>query len=162
MVYCTGPNPLGEQKTMDFPSLAECREWIAAHRSADLARSCGYTVYAGSHDYVLRDGDGFPVVLLTYSSVAPVPPQNGVKSDDRPANLSRKRKKPNPEKRHAAARKANADKAMLQTFVESDLSRFGHVTADTQSALQFQGYFWDGSKLRKCKKPLHVFSVSTG
>ena len=92
----------------------------------------------------------------------PIPPQNGAKSDDRPANLSRKRKKPNPEKRHAAARKANADKAMLQTFVESDLSRFGHVTADTQSALQFQGYFWDGSKLRKCKKPLHVFSVSTG
>lgn len=162
MVYCTGPNPLGEQKTMDFPSLAECREWIAAHRSADLARSCGYTVYAGSHDYVLRDGDGFPVVLLTYSRAAPVPPQNGAKSDDRPANLSRKRKKPNPEKRHAAARKANADKTLLQTFVESDLSRFGHVTADTQSALQFQGYFWDGSKLRKCKKPLHVFSVSTG
>lgn len=162
MVYCTGPNPLGEQKTMDFPSLAECREWIAAHRSADLARSCGYTVYAGSHDYVLRDGDGFPVVLLTYSRAAPVPPQNGAKSDDRPANLSRKRKKPNPEKRHEAARKANADKALLQTFVESDLSRFGHVTADTQSALQFQGYFWDGSKLRKCKKPLHVFSVSTG
>lgn len=162
MVYCTGPNPLGEQKTMDFPSLAECREWIAAHRSADLARSCGYTVYAGSHDYVLRDGDGFPVVLLTYSRAAPVPPQNGAKSDDRPANLSRKRKKPNPEKRHEAARKANADKALLQTFVESDLSRFGHVKADTQSALQFQGYFWDGSKLRKCKKPLHVFSVSTG
>lgn len=92
----------------------------------------------------------------------PIPPQNGAKSDDRPTNLSRKRKKPNPEKRHEAARKANADKALLQTFVESDLSRFGHVTADTQSALQFQGYFWDGSKLRKCKKPLHVFSVSTG
>lgn len=162
MVYCTGPNPLGEQKTMDFPSLAECREWIAAHRSADLARSCGYTVYAGSHDYVLRDGDGFPVVLLTYSRAAPVPPQNGAKSDDRPANLSRKRKKPNLQKRHEAAQKASADKALLQTFVESDLSRFGHVTEDTQSALQFQGYFWDGSKLRKCKKPLHVFSVSTG
>ena len=92
----------------------------------------------------------------------PIPPQNGAKSDDRPANLSRKRKKPNPEKRHEAAQKANADKALLQTFVESDLSRFGHVTAETQSALQFQGYFWDGSKLRKCKKPLHVFSVSTG
>ena len=92
----------------------------------------------------------------------PIPPQNGAKSDDRPANLSRKRKKPNPEKRHEAARKANADKALLQTFVESDLSRFGHVTAETQSALQFQGYFGDGSKLRKCKKPLHVFSVSTG
>lgn len=91
-----------------------------------------------------------------------LPPQNGAKSDDRPANLSRKRKKPNPEKRHEAARKANADKALLQTFVESDLSRFGHVTAETRSALQFQGYFWDGSKLRKCKKPLHVFSVSTG
>lgn len=91
-----------------------------------------------------------------------LPPQNGVKSDDRPANLSRKRKKPNPEKRNAAARKANADKALLQTFVESDLSSFGHVTAETRSALQFQGYFWDGSKLRKCKKPLHVFSVSTG
>ncbi len=162
MVYCTGPSPLGEQKTMDFPSLAECREWIAAHRSADLARSCGYTVYAGSHDYVLRDGDGFPVVLLTYSRAAPVPPQNGAKSDDRPANLSRKRKKPNLQKRHEAAQKASADKALLQTFVESDLSRFGHVTAETQSALQFQGYFWDGSKLRKCKKPLHVFSVSTG
>lgn len=162
MVYCTGPNPLGEQKTMDFPSLAECREWIAAHRSADLAHSCGYTVYAGSHDHVLRDGDGFPVVLLTSSRTAPVQPQNGAKSDDRPANLSRKRKKPNPEKRHAAAQKANADKALLQTFVESDLSRFGHVTVETQSALQFQGYFWDGSKLRKCKKPLHVFSVSTG
>lgn len=162
MVYCTGPSPLGEQKTMDFPSLAECREWIAAHRSADLARSCGYTVYAGSHDYVLRDGDGFPVVLLTYSRAAPAPPQNGAKSDDRPANLSRKRKKPNLQKRHEAAQKASADKALLQTFVESDLSRFGHVTAETQSALQFQGYFWDGSKLRKCKKPLHVFSVSTG
>lgn len=92
----------------------------------------------------------------------PIPPQNGAKSDDRPAVLSRKRKKPNPEKRHEAAQKASADKALLQTFVESDLSRFGHVTADTQSALQFQGYFWDGSKLRKCKKPLHVFSVSTG
>lgn len=92
----------------------------------------------------------------------PIPPQNGAKSDDRPANLSRKRKKPNPEKRHEAAQKANADKALLQTFVESDLSRFGHVTAETQSALQFQGYFWDGSKLRKCKKPLHVFSISTG
>ncbi len=72
MVYCTGPNPLGEQKTIDFPSLAACREWIAAHRSADLARSCGYTVYAGSHDYVLRDGDGFPVALLTHSRAAPI------------------------------------------------------------------------------------------
>lgn len=92
----------------------------------------------------------------------PIPPQNGAQSNDRHANLSRKRKKPNPEKRHAVARKASADKALLQTFVESDLSRFGHVTAGTQSALQFQGYFWDGSKLRKCKKPLHVFSVSTG
>lgn len=92
----------------------------------------------------------------------PIPPQNGAKSDDRPTNPSRKRKKPNPEKRHKTAQKASADKALLQTFVESDLSRFGHVTAETQSALQFQGYFWDGSKLRKCKKPLHVFSVSTG
>lgn len=92
----------------------------------------------------------------------PILPQNGAKSDDRPADSSRKRKKPNLQKRHEAARKANADKALLQTFVESDLSSFGHVTADTQSALQFQGYFWDGSKLRKCKKPLHVFSVSTG
>ena len=92
----------------------------------------------------------------------PILPQNGEKSDERPTNPSRKRKKPNLQKRHAAAQKANADKALLQTFVESDLSRFGHVTAETQSALQFQGYFWDGSKLRKCKKPLHVFSVSTG
>ena len=92
----------------------------------------------------------------------PIPPQNGATSDDRPANLSRKRKKPNMQKRHEAAQKASADKALLQTFVESDLSRFDHVTAGTQSALQFQGYFWDGSKLRKCKKPLHVFSVSTG
>lgn len=92
----------------------------------------------------------------------PIPPQNGAKSDDRPANLSRKRKKPNMQKRHEAAQKVSADKALLQTFVASDLSRFGHVTAETQSALQFQGYFWDGSKLRKCKKPLHVFSVSTG
>lgn len=92
----------------------------------------------------------------------PILPQNGAKSDERPTNPSRKRKKPNLQKRHEAARKANADKALLQTFVESDLSRFGHVTADTQSALQFQGYFWDGSKLRQCKKPLHVFSVSTG
>ena len=72
MVYCTGPNPLGEQKTMDFPSLAACREWIAAHRSADLAHSCGYTVYAGSHDHVLRDGDGFPVALLTASRAAAI------------------------------------------------------------------------------------------
>lgn len=93
---------------------------------------------------------------------SPIPPQNGAKSDDRPANLSHKRKKPNLQKRHETARKANADKALLQIFVESDLSRFGHVMAETQSALQFQGYFWDGSKLRKCKKPLHVFSVSTG
>lgn len=92
----------------------------------------------------------------------PILPQNGAKSDDRPTNPSRKRKKPNLQKRHEAAQKARADKALLQTFVESDLSRFGHVTADTQSALQFQGYFGDGSKLRKCKKPLHVFSVSTG
>ena len=92
----------------------------------------------------------------------PILPQNGAKSDERPTNPSRKRKKPNLQKRHEAARKANADKALLQTFVESDLSRFGHVTAGTQSALQFQGYFWDGSKLRKCKKPLHVFSLSTG
>lgn len=92
----------------------------------------------------------------------PIPPQNGAKSDNRPAAPSRKRKKPNLQKRHEAAQKANADKALLQTFVESDLSRFGHVTAGTQSALQFQGYFWDGSKLRKCKKPLHVFSVFTG
>ena len=92
----------------------------------------------------------------------PIPPQNGAKSDHRPANPSRKRKKPNMQKRHEAAQKTSADKAMLQSFVESDLSRFGHVTAETQSALQFQGYFWDGSKLRKCKKPLHVFSVSTG
>ena len=92
----------------------------------------------------------------------PIQPQNGAQSDDRPTNPSRKRKKPNLQKRHEAARKANADKALLQTFVESDLSSFGHVTAGTQSALQFQGYFWDGSKLRKCKKPLHVFSVSTG
>lgn len=72
MVYCTGPNPLGEQKTIDFPSLAACREWIAAHRSADLAHSCGYTVYAGSHDHVLRDGDGFPVALLTASRAAAI------------------------------------------------------------------------------------------
>ena len=72
MVYCTGPNPLGEQKTLDFPSLAACREWIEAHRSADLARSCGYTVYAGSHDCVLRDGDGFPVALLTASRAAAI------------------------------------------------------------------------------------------
>lgn len=92
----------------------------------------------------------------------PIPPQNGAKSDNRPANPSRKRKKPNTQKRHEAAQKTSADKAMLQSFVESDLSRFGHVTDKTQSALQFQGYFWDGSKLRKCKKPLHVFSVSTG
>ena len=92
----------------------------------------------------------------------PIPPQNGEKSDDRPADPSRKRKKPNLQKRHEAAQKANADKTLLQTFVEYDLSRFGHVTAETQSALQCQGYFWDGSKLRKCKKPLHVFSVSTG
>lgn len=92
----------------------------------------------------------------------PIPPQNGAKSDDNPTNPSRKRKKPNMQKRHEAAQKVSADKALLQTFVESDLARFGHVTADTQSALQFQGYFWDGSKLRKCKKPLHVFSVSTG
>ena len=114
------------------------------------------------------DGTPSPDEQLPENNVAhsefqpPIPPQNGAKSDDRPANLSRKRKKPNPEKRNAAARKANADKALLQTFVESDLSRFGHVMAETQSALQFQGYFWDGSKLRKCKKPLHVFSVSTG
>lgn len=92
----------------------------------------------------------------------PIPPENGEKFDNRPANPSHKRKNPNPEKRHEAAQKASADKALLQTFVESDLSRFGHVTAGTQSALQFQGYFWDGSKLRQCKKPLHVFSVSTG
>lgn len=92
----------------------------------------------------------------------PILPQNGAKSDERPTNPSRKRKKPNLQKRHEAAQKASADKALLQTFVESDLSSFGHVTADTQSALQFQGYFWDGSKLRTCKKPLHVFSVSTG
>lgn len=92
----------------------------------------------------------------------PIPPQNGAKSDDRPTNPSRKRKKPNLQKHHETAQKASADKSILQTFVESDLSRFGHVTAETQSALQFQGYFWDGSKLRKCKKPLHVFSVSTG
>lgn len=92
----------------------------------------------------------------------PIPPQNGAKSDDRPANLSRKRKKPNMQKRRESAQKTNADKTMLQSFVESDLSRFGHVTDKTQSALQFQGFFWDGSKLHKCKKPLHVFSVSTG
>lgn len=92
----------------------------------------------------------------------PILPQNGAKSDDRPTNPSHKRKKPNLQKRHETAQKASADKALLQTFVESNLSRFGHVTSDTQSALQFQGYFWDGSKLRKCKKPLHVFSVSTG
>lgn len=110
-----------------------------------------------SHDEQLPENNG------AHSEIQPpIPPQNGAKSDDRPANLSRKRKKPNLQKRHEAARKANADKALLQTFVESDLSRFGHVTADTQSALQFQGYFWDGSKLRQCKKPLHVFSVSTG
>ena len=92
----------------------------------------------------------------------PILPQNGAKSDERPTNPSRKRKKPNLQKRHEAAQKVSADKALLQTFVASDLFRFGHVTAETQSALQFQGYFWDGSKLRKCKKPLHVFSVSTG
>lgn len=110
-----------------------------------------------SHDEQLPENNG------AHSEFQPpIPPENVEKSDNRPANLSRKRKKPNPEKRHEAARKANADKAMLQSFVESDLSRFGHVTDKTQSALQFQGYFWDGSKLRKCKKPLHVFSVSTG
>ena len=110
-----------------------------------------------SHDKQLPENNG------AHSEFQPpILPQNGAKSDDRPADSSRKRKKPNPEKRHEAARKANADKALLQTFVESDFSRFGHVTAETQSALQFQGYFWDGSKLRKCKKPLHVFSVSTG
>lgn len=92
----------------------------------------------------------------------PIPPKNGAKSDDRPTNPSRKHKKPNLQKHHETAQKASADKSILQTFVESDLSRFGHVTSDTQSALQFQGYFWDGSKLRKCKKPLHVFYVSTG
>ena len=110
-----------------------------------------------SHDEQLPENNG------AHSEMQPpIPPQNGATSDDRPANLSRKRKKPNMQKRHEAAQKASADKALLQTFVESDLSRFGHVTAGTQSALQFQGYFWDGSKLRKCKKPLHVFSVSTG
>lgn len=110
-----------------------------------------------SHDEQLPENNGSHSELHP-----PIPPQNGAKSDERPTNPSRKRKKPNLQKRHEAARKANADKALLQTFVESDLSRFGHITADTQSALQFQGYFWDGSKLRKCKKPLHVFSVSTG
>lgn len=110
-----------------------------------------------SHDEQLPENNG------AHSEIQPpIPPQNGVKSDDRPADLSRKRKKPDMQKRHEAAQKASADKALLQTFVESELSSFGHVTADTQSALQFQGYFWDGSKLRKCKKPLHVFSVSTG
>lgn len=110
-----------------------------------------------SHDEQLPENNG------AHSEFQPpIPPQNGAKSDDRPTNPSRKRKKPNLQKRHEAAQKASADKALLQTFVESDLSRFGHVTAETQSALQFQGYFWDGSKLRTCKKPLHVFSVSTG
>lgn len=109
------------------------------------------------HDEQLPENNGAHSELQP-----PILPQNGAKSDDRPADSSRKRKKPNPEKRHEAAQKASADKALLQTFVESDLSRFGHVTAETRSALQFQGYFWDGSKLRKCKKPLHVFSVSTG
>ena len=110
-----------------------------------------------SHDEQLPENNG------AHSEFQPpIPPENVEKSDNRPANLSRKRKKPNPEKRHEAAQKTSADKAMLQSFVESDLSRFGHVTDKTQSALQFQGYFWDGSKLRKCKKPLHVFSVSTG
>lgn len=109
------------------------------------------------HDEQLPENNG------AHSEIQPpIPPQNGAKSDERTTNPSRKRKKPNLQKRHEAARKANADKALLQTFVESDLSSFGHVTADTQSALQFQGYFWDGSNLRKCKKPLHVFSVSTG
>ena len=91
-----------------------------------------------------------------------IPPKNGARSDDRPANPSNKRKKANLQKRHETVQKTSADKAMLQSFVESDLSRFGHVTDKTQSALQFQGYFWDGSKLRKCKKPLHIYSVSTG
>lgn len=110
-----------------------------------------------SHDEQLPENNG------AHSEIQPpILPQNGAKSDERPTNPSRKRKKPNLQKRHEAAQKASADKALLQTFVESDLSSFGHVTADTQSALQFQGYFWDGSKLRKCKKPLHVFSVSTG
>lgn len=110
-----------------------------------------------SHDEQLPENNG------AHSEIQPpIPPQNGAKSDDRPANLSRKRKKPNMQKRRESAQKTNADKTMLQSFVESDLSRFGHVTDKTQSALQFQGYFWDGSKLRKCKKPLHVFSVSTG
>lgn len=109
-----------------------------------------------SHDEQLPENNG------AHSEIQPpIPPQNGAKSDDRPANLSRKRKKPNMQKRRESAQKTNADKTMLQSFVESDLSRFGHVTDKTQSALQFQGYFWDGSKLRKCKKPLHVFSVST-
>lgn len=110
-----------------------------------------------SHDEQLPENNG------AHSEIQPpIPPQNGAKSDDRPANLSRKRKKPNMQKRRESAQKTNADKTMLQSFVESDLSRFGHVTDKTQSALQFQGYFWDGSTLRKCKKPLHVFSVSTG
>lgn len=110
-----------------------------------------------SHDEQLPENNG------AHSEIQPpIPPQNGAKSDNRPADPSRKHKKPNPEKRHEAAQKTNADKTMLQSFVESDLSRFGRVTGKTQSALQFQGYFWDGSKLRKCKKPLHVFSVSTG
>lgn len=110
-----------------------------------------------SHDEPLPENQG------AHSEIQPpVPPENGEKSDDRPTNPSHKRKKPNLQKRHETAQKASADKALLQTFVESDLSLFGHVTSDTQSALQFQGYFWDGSKLRKCKKPLHVFYVSTG
>lgn len=110
-----------------------------------------------SHDEQLPENNGAQSEIQP-----PIPPQNGAKPDNRPANPSRKRKKPNMQKRRESAQKTNADKTMLQSFVESDLSRFGRVTGKTQSALQFQGYFWDGSKLRKCKKPLHVFSVSTG
>ncbi len=109
-----------------------------------------------SHDEQLPENNG------AQSDVQPtILPQNGAQSTNQPANPSRKRKKPNPEKHRTMRKKNAADKTMLQTFIESDLSRFGHVTAETQSALQFQGYFWNGSKLCKCKKPLHVYSVSS-
>ncbi len=75
---------------------------------------------------------------------------------------TRRRKKPKPAKQSAAEFRSQSDKAILQTFVESDLSRFGAVTEQTQNALRYQGYFWDGHRLHECKKAPHLLAYSSG
>lgn len=100
------------------------------------------------------------------------PNDMGARSDDQPPipspcispakSKARRRKKPKRAKQSAAEFRSQSDKSILQTFVESDLSHFGTVTEQTQNALRYQGYFWDGHRLRECQKAPHLLAYSSG